>query len=94
MTIDELSKQLWEHDIWERGQATKVHKIIDEHVLRLAQVETAIIQINHFTEAIEKMGLSEWKGNVKGQLKWITILVGATTVAAIGQLVLAALRVP
>lgn len=76
---------LVEHDIWERTQQEEIAK-------RLGAVEKAVVQINHFTEMIEKLDLPRWAGNVDGQLMWIRVLVGATAVAAVGQLVVSLLR--
>lgn len=58
------------------------------HESRIRDVENAIIQLNHFTETIEDLNLAEFKGNVEGQLKWITFFLGATSVAALGKLIL------
>lgn len=53
---------------------------------RIRAVEDAIVNINHASTEMAK-----WAGNVDGQLMWIKILVGATAVAAIGQLVISAI---
>lgn len=59
---------------------------------RLQQVERAIIQINHFTERIDALKLETWKSRVNTDIGWIKWLMGATTVAAIGQLVIGLVR--
>mgnify|MGYP001611171333 FL=1 len=53
---------------------------------RIQKVEDAITVINHASTEMAK-----WAGNVNGQLMWIKILVGATAVAAFGQLVVSAI---
>lgn len=36
---------------------------------RIRAIETAVIQINHFTEAMERLDLASWKGYVTGKLE-------------------------
>ena len=81
----EAARLLVEHDTWERENAAEL-------AVRVGRVESAVVQINHFTEALEKLDLPRWIGNVDGQLMWIRALVGATALAALGQLVVALIR--
>jgi len=60
---------------------------------RLTDLENAIIQINHFTEAIETLDLPSWKAEVSNDIKWIKYLMGATVVAGIARLVLGLLGI-
>jgi len=61
---------------------------IDIQEDRIDLLEKAIIQLNHFSQIIEKLNLAEWKGNVNGQLTWIKLLIGATAIAAWGQIII------
>ena len=60
--------------------------------LRLKQVETAVIQINHFTESMEKLDLPAWKSEVSADLRWLKWFLGGTSLAALGQLVVSLIR--
>ena len=68
-----------------RQDASDVHDAWTES--RIKAVEDAITAINHASTQ-----MARWAGNIDGQLDWIKMLVGATAVAAFGQLVLSLLR--
>lgn len=51
------------------------------HEGRLIRLEQAIIQINHFTENIEKLELHSWKSEINADLKWIKLLLAAGVLA-------------
>ena len=59
---------------------------------RVAQVERAVIQLNHFTESVEALKLAEWKAEVSADLRWVKWLMGGSVVAGLGQLILTAIR--
>lgn len=84
--VTEAARLLVEHDKWEQGQQDKISNLLEGNKDRIERVETAIIAINHASTEMAK-----WAGNVDGQLTWIRVLVGATAVAAIGQLVVSAI---
>ena len=44
---------------------------------RIARVENAIIQFNHFTEHIEKLDLGTWKADISADVRWLKYLLGA-----------------
>ena len=50
---------------------------------RIARLERAIIQFNHFTEHIEKLGLETWKAEVSADLRWLKYLVGIGAAAGL-----------
>ena len=59
---------------------------------RVAQVEKAVIQLNHFTESVEELKLAEWKAEVSTDLRWVKLLMGGSVIAGLGQLILTAIR--
>ena len=75
LTATDVAKRLDIHDIWEKAEQTK----LDD---RLDRMEQAVITLNH---ASEKFGL--WQAEVSADLRWLKLLIGATAVAAFGQLV-------
>ena len=73
------------HDKWERDQVAK-----DE--ARFDRVEAALIQINHFTEGIERLDLPAWKADISADVRWLKWFLGGTSLAALGQLVVSLIR--
>lgn len=78
----EAARLLVAHDKWEKDQQDKIVNLLESNKDRVERVETAIVAINHASTE-----MARWAGNVDGQLGWIKMLVGATAVAAFGQLV-------
>ena len=50
---------------------------------RIARLEQAFIQLNHFTEHIEKLELETWKAEVSADLRWLKYLVGIGAAAGL-----------
>src|SRR3990167_726244 len=44
---------------------------------RIDAIERAIIQINHFTESMERLGLATWQSKINADLGWIKLLLAA-----------------
>lgn len=65
---------LAEHDVWEKAQQEAIEK-------RLTGVEAAVVQINHFTEAVEKLDLGAWKAEIGADVRWLKYLVGVGAAA-------------
>ena len=59
---------------------------------RLIKVEQAIIQINHFTEHIEKLDLETWKADVSADLRWMKYLLGTGAAAGLFQVILSIIK--
>ena len=94
VTTTQLAKELRAHDAWERKREDRNDVRHEQEEERIATLERAIIQFNHFSEALEvwQKDMIKFQGDVGGQLKWITIFVSATAVAAISQIVLGLLK--
>lgn len=80
------------------ARLTRALAIVSKHDAkedaRITRVEQAIVQINHFTESVEKLDLPAWKSEVSADLRWLKLILGATGLAAIGQLAVTLLRGP
>ena len=59
---------------------------------RIAKVEQAIIQINHFTEHIEKLDLVTWKADVSADIRWMKYLLGTGAAAGVFQVILTVIK--
>ena len=57
---------------------------------RIDKVEDALIQINHFTESIDKLDLATWKADISADVRWLKYLLGTLVLAVITQIVLQA----
>ena len=55
---------------------------------RIERLEAAIIQINHFTEHVEKLDLASWKADISADVRWLKYLVGAGVLTGAVQVVL------
>jgi len=75
MTIREMAGRLDAHDAWEKAEQAA----LDE---RLARMEKAVVTLNHASEA-----LLIWQAEVRADLRWLKLLIGATAVAGFGQIV-------
>ena len=54
---------------------------------RMEQLEKAVIQLNHFSETIEKLDLAQWKGQVTVRLDLLTWFMGLTAAGVISGVV-------
>ena len=72
-TTKKLSTIIAEQALVNAGQAVLNIKSED----RIDAIERAIIQINHFTEGIEKMELITWQAKINTDLGWIKVLLAA-----------------
>ena len=59
---------------------------------RLIKVEQAIIQINHFTQGIEKLDLQTWKADVTADMRWLKYLLGTGAAAGLFQVILSIIK--
>ena len=59
---------------------------------RLIKVEQAIIQINHFTQSIEKLDLQTWKADVTADMRWLKYLLGTGAAAGLFQVILSIIK--
>ena len=59
---------------------------------RIARLEGAIIQFNHFTEHIEKLDLVSWKADISADVRWLKYLLGAGVLTGAVQVVLQIIR--
>ena len=55
---------------------------------RIERLEDAIIQINHFTEQVEKLDLASWKADISADVRWLKYLLGAGVLTGAVQVVL------
>lgn len=60
----------------------------EQNAARLEQVERAIIQINHLTEALEKLDLVAWKADISADVRWLKYFMGAGALAAVVNLLM------
>lgn len=60
----------------------------EQNAARIEQVERAIIQINHFTESLEKLDLVSWKADISADVRWLKYLLGAGVLTGAVQVVL------
>ena len=81
VTNEQLADLLSVHDKWEKGRYKQDNIRHGQEGERIAALERAIIQINHFTESIEGLGLIAWKAEVSSDLRWLKYLVGGGTSA-------------
>ena len=79
VTNADLSAQMADHDDWEKSQSS----YFEADHNRIDLLERAVIQLNHFSEHIEKLELAEWKGHVSGRLEMMTWFMGITAAGVI-----------
>jgi hypothetical protein len=75
MTVRELAGRLDAHDVWEKAEGERLDG-------RLDRMEQAVVTLNH---ASEKLAI--WQAEVRTDLSWLKVLIGATAVAGFGQLI-------
>jgi len=75
MTIGGLAGRLDAHDAWEKSEQASLDA-------RLARMEKAVVTLNHASEA-----LLIWQAEVRADLRWLKLLIGATAVAGFGQII-------
>jgi hypothetical protein len=74
---------LKDHDTREREDFATLAAALAVQQGKVDALAAAIIQINHFTEEMQKLSLVEWKAEVSSDIKWLKYLIGTGAAAGL-----------